>query len=321
MFRFKSQFLVEAAIGITQPISMLKGAHHDIESYFLQNDITEVAWKALFQNPQYKGVCQRSKAVLDPLRGRNPLLTLNMVKEAIREVEDPEYSMSYTTWHDPSVSYREVEERVLQLNKGAKATDIIDQNPGLRNWFRTIQSGSMNSGHPISMETVGWLRVDEVNKDYLLIDEIQSDLVSAIVQAKNIVESETFEELLERYADNPKLSRLFAERMGRAGFVGMRQHFLSQGLDSPTLEGVRIKLTSLFRDWAEVGLSTLLKLAREEGIGMVLINVEQVFKDRDPNFSSEKYDVYYGNLAQKQGFKPVEINTPEISGKFLGRKP
>jgi len=321
MFRFKSQLLVEAAIGITKPISMLKGTLHDIEAYFIRNNVTEVAWKTLFQNPQYKGVCQRGKPLLDKIRGRNPLLTLDMVKDAIHQIEDPEYSMSYTTWHDPSVSYRQVEERVLQINKGAKATEIISANPGLRNWFKTIQSGSMNSGHPISMETVGWLRVDEVNSDYLLVDEIQSDLVSAIVQAKNIVEAQSFEELLERYADNPKLTALFTERMGRAGFSGMRQHFLSQGLDSPTLEGVRVKLTSLFKDWAEVGLTTLLKLAREEGIGMVLINVEQVFKDRDPNFSSEKYDVYYGTLAQRHGFKPVEIDTPEISGKFLGRKP
>lgn len=315
--KFTSKFL-QAALPIVPTISMMK---YSLEK--LKEPVADgpVKWKELWRNPEYRGFCERVSPILDKIRGTNPSLSTEMIETALKGLSDPEYSVSYTKWKDRSVSYREVEETVMQINKGAQATEIINNHPHIRQWLAMIAQGSASSSHPVTSETVGWLRVDEVNQDYLLVDEIQSDLISAIAQAKNIVESQTFQELEERYANNPKLLGMIRTRMGQGGWRAMKQMLLGSGLTGPALEVVRVQLTQIFKDWAEVGLATLLKIAKEQGIKWVLINTEEVFKRRDPNFGSEKYKVYYQNLVQKQGFKLMEIDTPMISGKFWGRKP
>ena len=255
-----------------------------------------------------------------------------MIDQAIEKVQDPEYNMSYGKWDTSvneiamDVSYRRVEERVLQINQTGRLKQEIAADRMLAKWFSMAARAASGSDHPVSNDTVGWLRIDEVNQDYLLIDEIQSDVVNAISQAKLYVDTQSWEAFQEEVGPNPTFWAAFRKRIGPPAqwpgyWNSMHTQLPQMGFTSQELERIRVTLNQKFKDWAEVGLSTLIKLAREEGIGMVLINIEDVYKQRDPNFGSEKYIRYYQNLAEKHGFEKVTINTPEISGTFWGRKP
>lgn len=329
MFRFRS-FLLVADLGVTNPISVVEHSLLELRDYMDSQGAEELPWKEMMRNPDLKGVCHRTSKILDPIRGTNPKLTIGMIDKALTELEKPSYSMSYGEWNRDiypealEVSYRNVEEKVMRINQAGKLQKEIEADPILRRWVSLAESGSQSSGHSTERGTVGWLRIDEVNKDFLLVDEIQSDIVNSLFQVKYYVESENFEEFKERIGDNPKFWsrwRQFTGGNNEPAFRQMKQMFQGQGFNSEIIDHIKKVLNNKFRDWAEVGMATLLKLAKEEGIGMVLINTEEVYKQRDPNFGSEKYMKFYKTIADKMGFKPVTINTPEISGTFLGRKP
>ena len=46
---------------------------------------------------------------------------------------------------------------------------------------------------------MGWLRVDFVNDEWLLIDEVQSDLINAVDLAKRFIVEPNLESLMSKY--------------------------------------------------------------------------------------------------------------------------
>ncbi len=345
------------ALGSTKPISNMKIALNKIKKYFIDNDITEINWRQLStQNPETQSMCASVKPILDKVRHGNPNLTLDTINKAIEQYtkEYSDYTMSYGIWdenegknpHAMDVSYRKIAERVLRINQAGSLKAEIEKDTIVRNWFQNSYMSSKLSGHPVEQDTVGWLRIDEINKDYLLIDEIQGDVINAIFQAKTYVDPEidTWEKFKAAIGDNPQYWEAFKDmgfaelakhnphfrhvtkhtdldEAGPALWSGQREGMARAGLNLTSLEHIKKVLSHKFREWVEVGLNTLLHLAKEEGIGMVLLNTEEVFKERDSSFTSKKYFMYYEKLAKKYGFEEVTINTPEISGTFLGRKP
>lgn len=342
MFKFASKLLY-SALGTREPLSLMHKSLLDLKRYFEEHGVSEVNWKDLFRDPEWNGLCQRTKVLLDPIRGTSAKLRPEHIDKAIErlmvkknpetgkeEPNKPPYSMSYGPWNTNiypealDVSYRHVEERVMRINRAAELTKDIERDPLLKQWVQLAEMTSRASGHSTETGTVGWIRIDEINDKYLLVDEIQSDIVNAIHQAKLYLESDSFQDFQQRVGDNPVFWNRWRQMIGNGGesFIrGMKRQLQGLGFTPESLEEVKRKLNTKFREWAEVGMATLLELAREEGIGMVLINVEQVYTERDPNFGTEKYMKMYKTVADKLGFKPVTINTPEISGNFLGRKP
>ena len=57
----------------------------------------------------------------------------------------------------------------------------------LKRFINLINQASAYDGHPVSSETIGWFRIDHISQKYLLIDEIQSDVFTAIGKTKDIL--------------------------------------------------------------------------------------------------------------------------------------
>ena len=93
---------------------------------------------------------------------------------------------------------------MLRINQGASAKEVLAQDPVIEQYVSMVGQSSQWSKHPVAVDTVGWLRVDFVNDEWLLVDEVQSDLVNSITQAKAIVTSETFEEFLSKLGEKAR---------------------------------------------------------------------------------------------------------------------
>ena len=64
------------------------------------------------------------------------------------------------------------------------------------------------------------------------------------------------------------------------------------------MEDIRRKLTELFKDWSEYAMSSLLEIARRNGIKYVAIHTAESIAARDPSVEADKIKLYYDTLAE-----------------------
>ena len=207
----------------------------------------------------------------------------------------------------------------MQLNRGAETNEIIKNSESLYQFLDLVGQSSAPSGHPAKRDTVGWLRVDFVNEDYLFVDEIQSDLVNAVSQAQAYLRAPNFRSWYEAQNEGVR-AKVDAIEGAEQRFGGARRHMQMMGWTNEGLDEIKTKLVELFEDWSEYALATLLEIARSHNIQNVAINSSDSIAQRDPSVDSQKVKMYYDNLAKAFGFKKQQINMGEINGNFWVRK-
>lgn len=302
---------------LTQEVSSVEQDAIDlVVKYLKENSLDKIKWSE-FQK-KFQRIANKFPSLWLKLRDSSGVIYLASLENT--HIEAPDYGVSDTKYHEPENQFRDAEQMVLQINRGSGAEEFISRYPILQEYLQMVAQGSSHSGHPATPNTVGWLRLDTVNEDYILIDEIQSDLINGISQAKLIIANETYEAFLHAYTNNPHiLEKIRESGLDPRNYRGMRNSFLQKGFNQETLDEIKNQLTELFRDWAEVGIATVLRYARKRGIKKVLIHSEDTLMQRDPDLSREKAKMMYTNLAKGFGFKEEVIETEEINGKFLAR--
>jgi hypothetical protein len=284
--------------------------------WFQDNNVSFMTWKD-FQK-HFQAYANRYPQLFTDIRGNRPRISRHDLENFLNEYQgESNYGVSTTTYQDAETSFRDVEQLVLQLNQGADAAHIIGEDPVLTDYLDMLSKASQQSGHPMNANTVGWLRVDFINEEWLLIDEVQSDLVNSVVQAKNIVSIPTYEEFIESY-QNEHIRQQIVQRVPPHFYPMMRQEFMRRGYTLEKLEEIKAQLTTLFKDWAEHALATVIEIARRHEIKNVAIHSVDSIAQRDPSVDALKVKMYYDNLAKSFGFTKQDV--PELNGKFWVRK-
>jgi GNAT superfamily N-acetyltransferase len=290
-----------------------------VYQWYQDNQIPKLAWRD-FQK-QFQQMAQKYPKLWMEVRQNRPQITREDLDRWMDEAKPDQsnYNLQYSTYNDAETSYREAEQLVMQINQSASAADILAQDPTLQKYVDMVGQSSEMSGHPASKKTVGWLRVDFVDDDWLLVDEVQSDLVNSVSQAKLIVESENFDDFMASLA-NDKVRQMAAERgINSANFRQARARMLQEGYTLDKLEEIKTSLVQLFQDWAEYGIASLIDLARRHGIKNVAIHTAETIAQRDESVEADKIHIYYDNLARSFGFKKQQLDIGNLQGNFWAR--
>jgi hypothetical protein len=301
-----------------QPVNRELDAVSQAIKWFDENGVDKLSWRDFQQKLQQ--ISQKFPKLFTEIRKNRSHITKGDLQQWLQQAErSNQYGMSYEKYHDPKHSFRDVEQLVMQLNEGADASKVIKADSALAQYLGWVGQSSRASGHPAGPGTVGWLRVDFVNDDWLFVDEIQSDLVNSIQQAQAFVSNPSYDEWFA--AQSPAVQEKINEIEGaRQRFSGAKSMLLAQGYTSEKLEEMKAKLVELFQDWSEYAIATVLEIARDHGITNVAINSSESIAQRDNSVDASKVKMYYDNLAKSFGFKKETVELPEISGKFWVRK-
>jgi hypothetical protein len=102
-------------------------------------------------------------------------VTPDAIDNFIKEAPKAKYNVSYGEWDDSQRHDETKKQRVFQINM---TNDHIKQlkEQGLYDTFAEMHQLSFSSGHPVQKHTIGWVRVDDSQKDHHHYDEVQSDL-------------------------------------------------------------------------------------------------------------------------------------------------
>jgi hypothetical protein len=303
-----------------QPVSKEFDAVRRTYQTMVDENIQALSWKEFQQ--KFQQAVRQYPQLFTEIRHNQPTITREHLKKWVSQQADlrrNNYGVSYDKYHESEHSYRDVEQLVIQLNRGAEADKILAEDSSLSQIVNMIGQASGLSGHPAGRNTVGWLRVDFVNEDYLFVDEIQSDLVNGVTQAQAFCRCNSFEEW---YNEQNEGVRAQVDQIPGASqrFSSSKQQLAYAGYTIESLEEIKSKLTKLFEDWTEYALATILEIARSHSIKYVAVNSIESMVARDPSVSPAKVKMYYDNLAKSFGFKKEQINTEGISGVFWVRK-
>ena len=303
--------LYELNTNIKNTVSPEYVAMKGILQWMQKNNIQQISWRD-FQK-QFQQIGQRYAGLLTQIRRNRPQISQADFKTWLQNYQHQEkYDVAYTTYDDPAHSFRDVEQTVMQINRRAEITD----DHLLAQYLNLVAQGSQFSGHPAGTKTVGWLRIDEINKNWLLIDEIQSDLINSVTQAKSIIQSSTYDDFVGKFSEEGQ--RLAREKVSPEQFYQTRRMLPMYGYNIKKLEEIRVRLIELFRDWVEEAMSTLIEVARENGIAHVALHTSETIAQRDPlvGKQTDKMKMFYDNVAKSFGFKKQQVSTPEFKGIF-----
>ena len=288
-------------------------------------NIQAMSWREFQQ--KFQQAVRQYPQLFTEIRHNRPAIQQSDLFKWVNQQADlrrDNYGVSYDRYHDPETSYRDVEQLVLQLNEGADAQKIIGRDPQLRQYLDFVGMSSGFSGHPATKGTVGWLRVDFVNDEWLFVDEVQSDLVNSITQAIAMATT-TFEGWWAAQNEGVReKATILAETHNMTvaqAWNGSKQQLQRGGYTPQRLEEIKAKLIELFEDWTEYALATILEIARSHKIQNVAINSSESIASRDPSVDASKVKMYYDNLAKQFGFKKQQVDLGEgVAGKFWVRK-
>src|SRR5208337_2185232 len=193
------------------PVAKEYDAVRWVYQQYLDNRIQSLSWQD-FQK-KFQQFAQKYPKVWMDVRQNRPHITTADMERWMDEYKPQEqsYELEHATYHDPETSYRDAEQLVLRINQSADASRILAQDPLLAQYVDMVGQSSEMSGHPAAKKTVGWLRVDFVDEDWLLVDEVQSDLVNSVSQAKLILEADSFDDFMASPRSD-KMREMVAEK-------------------------------------------------------------------------------------------------------------
>jgi len=320
-FRGVTAAVPEDLSEVQRPVSKEYDAVRYVTQWFLDNKVQQMPWSQ-FQKT-FQQFAAKYNVLFTQIRKNQPQVTLQGLQEWLQEQQYAEpsenYGVSYERYQDPKTSYRDVEQLVLQINQGANAERVIGGDNALSQYIDLVSQSSRMSGHPAAEKTVGWLRVDFIDQNTLLIDEVQSDLVNSVSQAKLIVETDSYEEFWAALA-NDRVRQLAQEKgITAQHYQNAKRGFASYGFDIDKLEEIKRKLIELTKDWAEHAIATVLEIARRNGIKTVAIHTAETIAERDPGVEADKIKMFYDSVAKSFGFKKQPLDIGGRRGNFWVR--
>ena len=267
---------------------------------------------------------EQNSPLFTKIRQNRPVITLAdldkwLVEYKEKQKEYQNYNLEHAKYRDKATSFRDVEQLVLRINQSASAKEIIGEDEMLRFFLQQAEQGSRQSGHPVGKDTVGWLRVDFVNDDWLLIDEIQSDLINAVELAMKFISEPSLESLMRGYKSETVKQKIRDMGATEQMFQHSKQEFARRGYTMERLQEMKQSLVNLFKDWAEYGIASIIEIARRYGIKNVAIHTGTTIAKRDPDLEADKAVMYYDNLAKSFGFKKQQLDIGEVQGEFWTR--
>lgn len=267
---------------------------------------------------------ERNSPLFTQVRQNRPKITLEDLDRWIEEYkakakEYQNYNLEHSTYRDKATSFRDVEQLVLRINQSASTSEIIGEDEMLRFFLQQAEQGSRQSGHPVGKDTVGWLRVDFVNDDWLLIDEVQSDLINAVELAMKFISEPSLESLMQGYRSETVKQKIRDMGATEQMFQHSKREFARRGYTMERLQEMKQALVNLFKDWAEYGIASIIEIARRHGIKNVAIHTGTTIAKRDPDLEADKAVMYYDNLAKSFGFKKQQLDIGEVQGEFWTR--
>ena len=154
-----------------------------------------------------------------------------------------------------------------------------------------------------------------------MIDEIQSDVFTAIGKTKDILRCKNGNEYIKTLS--PQAIQAIQEKGYNtrdliANFSYTKQHILQTVKSLENLDKIKQAFIQQYIDWAEHGLSTIINTCYDLNIENILTHTTESIAQRDQWVADEdiKVKIYYDNLVRKFGFTKQQINTPEIKGVF-----
>lgn len=299
-----------------------------ISQQFRNNNITEMSWKD-FQK-KFVSIAQRYSKLIQTIRNNKPVITIDDLDEWLFNYNhDSKYDVTMGTYHDAESSFRDAEQVVMQINRNANIDTLIAGNRPLQRFLEMTGKTAMGSGHPVKEKTVGWFRLDKINSEYMLIDEIQTD----IYQAVDLTEATLTMNIGDLYKKFYKNMEEFIKQkygMGKEQIINHSNRIKSGIIDEfgggdinkaiETVQGFKKQLKDLFIDWLEDGMSTVIDYARDNGIKYVLLHTPETISERHTGVSIDKLSMYYTQTAKLFGFRKEHINMDDIKGEFFIRE-
>lgn len=204
-------------------------------------------------------------------KGRDSISIGDLKKEMIDQ-RDELFWLSEDIWDEDLQAelYDVCEEsqKVLQLNLNADLISKIKQDKIFDSFFSNFSRLMGGSRHPTHTQTIAWIRYYKFPA-FWVVEEIQSDLFGKSTKINDMTGS-TIEDMLEEFSDEEK------------------QH----------LEDF---FTENFKDWDMKLLSSLISLARKEGIKDIWIFDEDV--KESTGLSMSKKNRFYKEVPRNLGFK------------------
>lgn len=268
---------------------------------------------------------EQNSPLFTQIRQNRPQITLEdldrWLEEYKADTKHQNYTLEHSTYRDPKTSYRDVEQLVLRVNQSASAAEIIGEDPLISEFIGMVQQGAQHYGHPVARNTVGWLRVDFVSDEWLLVDEVQSDLVNAVAKAKQMLTQPNLQAYIDSFPEALKAraaKELKEHGINEQRFQMSKVQVTQRGYTPEKLDDIKAQLIGLFKDWAEYAIASVIEIARRHGIANVAINTGENLAARDP-LVEEKSNMYYDQLAKAFGFKKQQVDAGEMKGNFWVR--
>jgi GNAT superfamily N-acetyltransferase len=291
-----------------------------VYQYFYENRIPSMSWKDFQKTFQWAS----NSPLFTQVRQNRPNVTMEDLERWMEEYREKakeyqNYELEYDKYQNKDTSYRNVEQLVLKINQSASAAEIIGEDEQLKFFLGQVAQGSVQSGHPVSANTVGWLRVDFINDQWLLVDEVQSDLINGIDLAKRFISEPNLETLMQGYRSETVKQKIRDMGATEQMFQHSKREFARRGYTVERLDEMRASLVNLFKDWAEYGIASLIEIARRQGIKNVAIHTGQSIAKRDPDLEADKAVRFYDQIAKAFGFKKQQVDVGDLSGEFWVR--
>jgi len=307
--------LYEITTDLKHTLSPEYEAISTVYQWMKNNNISSISWRD-FQK-KFQQIGQKFNYVIEKIRHNQPNIKIEDVKSYLDNYISPKkYNISYASYNDPETSFRPVKQTVMQINRNANISNEIKKDRLLFQYLDMVNQSSQQSGHPVSKTTVGWMRIDDINKDWILIDEVQSDLINSIKQATAILLSDTYEDFESTLGEKGK--EMLRAKISHEQFYQAKEMIPRYGYTVEKLEEIKNRLVFLFRDWMEEGLSSLISIARKSNIKHIALHTAESISKRDPLVGTEinKIKMFYDNLAKSFGFSKEMVMEPTFEGTF-----
>ena len=321
---YNNLLLKEAAVPQLQELQHGVSKDYDrvrwVYQQFLDSRVRSMPW----QDFQKRFPWAQNSPLFTEVRQNRPRITTEDMERWMDEYdakakEYQNYEIEHGTYRDKETSFRDVEQLVLKVNQSASAREIVGEDPMMKEFLGQVAQGSAQSGHPAGESTVGWLRVDFIDDDWLLVDEVQSDLINAMELGKRFLAEPTLESLMSKYKSETVKQKIRDMGATEQTFQMSKREMVRRGYTVEKLEEMKRQLVNLFKDWAEYGIASLIEIARRHGIRNVAIHTGETVARRDPDLEADKAGMYYDRLAKSFGFRKQPLDVGDLKGTFWVR--
>jgi len=226
-------------------------------------------------------------------------LTKEIVDEYRSTLTPEEFPVEYTVWDggqrsiDSISRYQAKPQLVLNIVASSQMLAALQAEPVLYSLFDKSNQLSKKSGHPFKDDQIGWVRLEiDPQKQYILVDEIQSDHSNIINRLKN-----------------PKNDHE-AERIHSA----IKEKY---NIDDETLDELLSKYWALVKDFPNIASQSVVRFAQQNGIKKLFWHTYESGKELKRN---EPPKSLYDKTPKENFFLPSSERPFGLEGKFFEKE-